>query len=275
MRIRSFWRIGIICSAYFKDLDVRTLARGLVIPVAALAGWEMASRAGLLPMETFSRPTGVFAAGMSILADGSLLLATAQTLQAAFVGLCVAIAFGVPLGMIIGISASTRLTVAPTLEALRPVPPVALIPLSLLIFGFGVSMEAAVVGFACVWSVMIATTAAIRSMEVRLAEVARALELSRLAYVRKIVLPAALARIAVGIRVAVGIALVVAVTVEIVVNPRGLGYGMIIAQQSLRPDLMYAQLLWIGFVGWSINLGLLKIDSSFLHRFSVLRAPSS
>ena len=97
------------------------------------------------------------------------------------------------------------------------------------------------------------------------------MELSRSAYMRKIVLPAALARIAVGVRVAVGIALVVAVTVEIVVNPRGLGYGMIIAQQSLRPDLMYAQLFWIGFVGWSINWGLLKLDSTFLARFAVVR----
>lgn len=253
---------------------MKKLARGLVIPVAALAGWEMASRAGLLPVGTFSRPSDVFAAGASLLADGSLLLATAETLQAAFVGLCLGIAVGVPLGMVIGISAATRLTVVPTLDALRPVPPVALIPLSLLIFGFGVSMEAAVVGFACVWSILIATTAAVRSMEVRLAEVARALELGRLAYMRKIVLPAALARIAVGVRVAVGIALVVAVTVEIVVNPRGLGYGMIIAQQSLRPDSMYAQLMWIGLVGWSINWGLLKIDRTFLSRFSIARGQS-
>ena len=132
-------------------------------------------------------------------------------------------------------------------------------------------MEAAVIAFACVWTVMIATSAAVRTMEVRLEEVAQALELSHYAYIRKIILPAALARIAVGVRVAVGIALVVAVTVEIVVNPRGLGYGMIIAQQSLRPDLMYAQLLWIGIVGWAINWGLLKIDTSFLSRYSVVR----
>lgn len=253
---------------------MRTLARGLVIPVAALAGWELASRLGLLPMDTFSRPSDVVVAGLSIMADGSLLRATAETLQAALAGLGVAIAFGVPLGMVIGLSAGTRLMAGPTLDALRPVPPVALIPLALLVFGFGVSMEASVVGFASVWSVMIATTAAVRSMEARLAEVAQALELSRWSYMIKIVLPAALARIAVGVRVAVGIALVVAVTVEIVVNPRGLGYGMIIAQQSLRPDLMYAQLFWIGFVGWAINWGLLKIDSSFLRRFSVLRAKS-
>lgn len=247
---------------------MKALARGLILPAVAVIGWELASRAGVLSLDTFSRPSDVVVAGAAAFADGSLLLATLQTLQAAAVGLCLAIALGVPIGMIVGVSAATRLTVSPTLEALRPVPPVALIPLSLLILGFGVSMEAAVVAFACVWSVMIATTAAVRSMEGRLAEVARALEMRPLAYMRKIVLPAALARIAVGVRVAVGIALVVAVTVEIVVNPRGLGYGMIIAQQSLRPDLMYAQLLWIGFVGWAINWGLLTLDRRYLSHFA-------
>ena len=54
-------------------------------------------------------------------------------------------------------------------------------------------------------------------------------------------------------RVAVGFALVVAVTVEIVVNPRGLGYSLIVAQQSLRIDLMYAQLLWLSILGYAVN----------------------
>jgi len=251
---------------------LRAITRGLVIPTVFFVGWELASRAGLLPGDTFSRPSDVLAAGFSAMADGSLILATLQTLQAALVGICLAILIGVPVGIFVGISPLARLTVSPSLEVLRPVPPVALIPLALLIFGFGVSMEAAVVAFACVWSVMIATTAAVRSMESRLAEVARALEMNTFDYVRKIVLPAALARIAVGVRVAVGIALVVAVTVEIVVNPRGLGYGMIIAQQSLRPDLMYAQLFWIGLVGWLINWGLLRFDHAFLSRFSDMRA---
>ncbi len=250
---------------------MRALVRGLIIPAAMILFWEAASRAGLLPGDTFSRPSHVLAAGAAALADGSLVLSTLQTLQAAVAGLLLAIVIGVPVGVFIGVSPGARLTISPTMDALRPVPPVALIPLSLLIFGFGVWMEAAVVAFASVWSVMIATHAAVRSMEAQLAEVARALEMSTLAYVRKIVLPSALARIAVGVRVAVGIALVVAVTVEIVVNPRGLGYGLIIAQQSLRPDLMYAQLFWIGLVGWAINWGLLRFDAAVLSRFSGVR----
>src|SRR5690606_32934176 len=71
--------------------------------------------------------------------------------------------------------------------------------------------------------------------------------------VLKIVLPAALPRIMVAFRLAASIALVVAVTVEIAANPLGLGYGILVAQQGLQPDLMLAYLLWIGIVGYALN----------------------
>jgi NitT/TauT family transport system permease protein len=104
--------------------------------------------------------------------------------------------------------------------------------------------------------------AAVRGIEPRLLEVAQALELSFAERMRKIILPAALGRINVGVRVAVGFALVVAVTVEIVVNPRGLGYSLIVAQQSLRIDLMYAQLLWLSILGYTVNALLRTVRTS-------------
>jgi NitT/TauT family transport system permease protein len=72
----------------------------------------------------------------------------------------------------------------------------------------------------------------------------------------KIVLPAAFARINVGLRVAAAISLVVAVTVEIVLNPRGLGYHLILAQQSLQTGLMWAQIVWLCVLGYVVNLVL-------------------
>ena len=79
-----------------------------------------------------------------------------------------------------------------------------------------------------------------RGIEPRLLEVARALGLGVVARVIKIVLPAALPRIFVGLRLAAAVALVVAVTVEITANPLGLGYALIVAQESMRPDRMFA-----------------------------------
>lgn len=223
--------------------------------------WEVFSRAGMLPMDSFSRPSLIARRGLLALADGSLLVSTWYTLEAALAGLVIAAVPGIVVGAILGLAPRLDRVVGPTIDALRPVPAVALIPLALLVFGFGLSMEASVVAFAGFWPILIVTTAAVRGIEPRLLDLSRALELPFGMRLRKIILPAALGRILVGLRVAVGISLVVAVTVEIVLNPRGLGYGMILAQQALQSDLMYAQLLWLGLVGWALNFSLTKAVS--------------
>lgn len=230
--------------------------RAASIPVLLVALWEAGGRAGSLPADTFSRPSDIVAAGVRAFADGSILVATWQTIEAALVGFALAAGAGVFCGAVLGLAPRLERIVGPTVDALRPIPSIALMPLALLMFGFGLTMEASVVAFACLWPVLLVTIAAVRGIEPRLLDLARTLELPFEASLRKIILPAALARIVVGLRVAVGVSLVVAITVEIVVNPRGLGYGMIIASQSLRPDLMYAQLLWLGLLGWGLNEAL-------------------
>ena len=72
-------------------------------------------------------------------------------------------------------------------------------------------------------------------------------------------MPAALGRVLVGIRIAIGFALVVAVTIEIAVNPRGLGYSLIVAQQKYDIAFMYAQLLWLGLIGIAINAAIARL----------------
>lgn len=239
----------------------RTL-RGLAFPVFVALLWELTSRTGALRFEFLSRPSDILLAGFGGLVDGSILLATWQTFEAALFGLILAIVVGILAGSILGLSFTTERVVGPTIEALRPIPAVAFIPLSLLLFGFGLPMEGMIVAYACVFPILIATIHAVRGIEPRLHEVALVLELSFAARMWKIILPAALARINVGIRVAIGFALVVAVTVEIIVNPRGLGYSLIIAQQSLRVDLMYAQLLWLSLIGYAINAALRHLKTS-------------
>jgi ABC-type nitrate/sulfonate/bicarbonate transport system permease component len=229
------------------------MMKGALIPVLLLLAWESGSRTGVLPMDSFSRPSDIALAFVGSFSDGSILLHTWQTFEAALAGFALASLAGILCGVALGLSPRLERVVGPSIDALRPIPSVALIPLALLLFGFGLTLEASVVAFACFWPVLLMTIAAVRGIEPRLLEVARALQLSYLSQMRKIILPAALGRITVGLRLALAISLVVAVTVEIVLNPRGLGYSMIGAQQALRSDLMYAELLWLGFIGWLLN----------------------
>jgi len=232
---------------------------GAMIPVAFLIGWEASTRTGLLTLESLSRPSDILMAGYAALRDGSLLLATMQTCETALLGLAIAAIAGIVIGAVLGLSSTAERIIGPTIEALRPIPAIAFMPLALMMFGFGVGLEASIVAYACVWPILIVTIAAVRAVEGRLLDVAAVLELPVWKKMAKIVLPAAFARINVGLRIAAAISLVVAVTVEIVLNPRGLGYRLILAEQSLEIGLMWAQLVWLCLLGYVLNLLLSRL----------------
>lgn len=242
---------------------MRRGAIGLIVPLLVLIGWELFSRTGHLPLDAVSRPSDIAAAWFTSLMDGSLLLATWQTFETALVGLAIAIVIGVLAGTILGLLPVVEGVMGPTIEALRPIPAIAFMPLTLMMFGFGVAMEASIVAYACVWPILIVTITAVRAIEPRLLEVAVVLEMPFATRLWKIILPAALARINVGVRIAAAIALVVAVTVEIVLNPRGLGYQLILAQQSFRIGLMYAQLFWLCIIGFLLNAVLHNLGGGY------------
>ena len=158
-----------------------------------------------------------------------------------------------------------------TLELVRPIPSVALVPVALVALGFGYRLEIAIVAFACTWPVLLLDARRrSRGVEPRLIEVARALRLSFAARVAKIIVPAALPRIFVAFRLAAGFALIVAVTVEIAVNPLGLGAGIMTAGQALRPELMLAYLLWIGIVGFALNAALVLAQQRLFGRAALV-----
>ena len=231
----------------------------LVFPITLLSLWEILSRMGVLSADGFSRPSRWSVALVQALGDGTLLKQTAETFASAAQALLIAALAGIVLGALLGLFRPLERAAQLTVDALRPIPSVALIPLSLLIFSFSREMSAAVAAFACFWPILIVTTAAVRNVDPRLFEVGRLLGFNLSKIILKFALPAALPSILVGVRVAAGIAIVVTVTTEIVSNPRGLGHGMTMAAEGLQPDLVWATLVWLGVVGYLLNLVLEKL----------------
>ena len=246
----------------------RRLPIGLLLPVGLLLLAEAAVDFSTVHSDTIASPGAAAVAGFGAFADGSILFATGQTLAAAFAGLALGGGIGLVCGLLLGSMPVLDRLMDVTIEALRPIPSVALIPIALLVYGFGYRLEIAVVTFACTWPVLILTRSAIAGVEPRLLEVARALRFGLLRRTVKIVLPAALPRVFVAFRLTAGVALVVAVTCEITANPLGLGYGMMEAEQSLQPALTLAFLAWIGVVGWSLNFGLVRLQARLFGRFA-------
>ena len=247
--------------------------RALALPAILLVLAEIGARAAA-PSDTVAPPSAVAVALVEGLADGSLLAATRDTLVSAFGGLAIGGAIGLTLGVLFGSVKTIDRLMEFGVELMRPIPSVAMIPIALVALGFGYRLEIAIVSFACLWPVLVLSREAVVGVEPRLIEVARVLRLGPLARVVKIIAPAALPRIFVAFRLAAGISLVVAVTVEIAVNPMGLGYGIMTAGQSLRPDVMLAYLLWIGVVGFALNAALVFAQNRlFGHAARVAGAP--
>jgi len=242
------------------------ILKGLVLPVLVLLFWEWSARSGMLKAESLSYPSAILRAAVAVLIDGSLFKAALQTFGGALGGLAAGATAGIVVGVAFGLSRTLSRLMRMTTESLRPIPSVALIPLALLVYGYGFAMESSIVAFSCFWPLLIITEGAVRGIEPRLIEVARVLGFGLVPRVTKIVLPAALPRIFIGLRLAAAVALVVAVTVEITANPMGLGYALIVAQESMRPDRVFAFIGWIGLIGWALNASLLLAQRRWFGR---------
>ena len=248
------------------------LLRPWVLPVVLLGLYEgYARRAAALGSEALAPPSAALKALVGAAIDGSLWQATGFTLGTAALGLLLGAVLGVGLGIVLGLSRRAARFSTLSIEVLRPVPSVALIPLTMLMFGFGMRMELGIVAFATFWPLLILVQSAVQQVEPRLLEVSRVLGLSAREQAWKIVLPAIVPRLFVALRLGVAVALVVAVTVEIAANPNGMGYAMMIAQQSFDPALMLGWLGWIGVVGFVINAAMLRLQRVVARRMGAVQ----
>jgi ABC-type nitrate/sulfonate/bicarbonate transport system permease component len=233
------------------------LLKALVLPVALLIVWEVAMRVSGVQSDSLASPSQIAVAFYTALLDGTIPRRTAETLRAALTGLAIGGGSALVGSIVLGLVPPVARLMQFSIEVLRPVPAVALIPVAILSLGFGYGMEVSLVGFATFWPVLIYGHAAIVNIEPQLLDVSRVLRLSTFGRVTKVVLPATLPRYFVAFRLATAVSLIVAVTVEIAANPLGIGYELMTASQSLHPDLMFALVLWIGLVGWGLNGALL------------------
>src|SRR5713226_3161634 len=244
--------------------------KAYLLPISALVVLEIWARAIPLQSDSLAPPSAIAIALGEAFKDGTILIATRDTLASAFAGLLIGGAVGLAVGITLGIFHTFDRLMEVTIEAIRPIPSIALLPIALIALGFGYRMEIVIVAFACIWPILILSRAAVGGIEPRLIEVSRALRLSPVDRVGKIIIPAALPRIFLAFRLAAGIALIVAVTVEIAINPIGLGAAIMTAQQALRPDLMLAYLLWIGFIGYALNSGLVVAQRHLFGRAALV-----
>jgi ABC-type nitrate/sulfonate/bicarbonate transport system permease component len=234
----------------------RINAGGLVTLAALVGLWELLVGAGAVTAQYIVAPTEVVAAAGDLLASGELQEATLHTLTAVLIGWALALALGVVLGCAFGLLRAARNYGMATVDLLRSLPTIALVPPAVLVFGFSVRMEVAVITWAALWPILINTAGGIAQVPRELHDAAKTFRLSRVRTAVSVVIPAAMPSIVVGARLGMAVAVILAIVAEMAGNPAGLGYGMVFAQQAIQPADMFAYIVTIGLLGVVLNAAL-------------------
>ena len=234
---------------------------GLVLALALL--WELAPRLGLTD-PTFLPPlTEVLAAGWVLAQNGQLWEHTSISLARSLGGLSIAIVAAIPLGLAIGWYQRLGQALNPLIELLRNTAPLALLPVFLLLLGIGEVSKLSIVVYACAWPLLLNTIAAVRQVDPLLVKSARTMGATPRQLFVKVILPASVPTIFVGIRLAAASAMLVLIAAEMVGAKAGLGYLIIYAQYSFLIGDMYFGIIAITAIGVTLNYALQRLERHF------------
>lgn len=180
------------------------------------------------------------------------------------IGMAIAVVSAAVLGFIIGSSTFLRKFTNSTIEFLRPVPSVALIPLAVLLLGVGMESALLLIVYACFWQVLIQVLYGVADVDSVAMNTARSYGLGAFARVRYVVFPTALPYLMTGIRLAAAVALILAITAQLIIGSPGLGAEIAKAQSGGAYVSMYSLVLATGLLGVLINLVMRVIERQIL-----------
>jgi ABC-type nitrate/sulfonate/bicarbonate transport system permease component len=231
----------------------------IISPLVAIALWQVLASAGALGRATPS-PWDVLKGLYELVATGlppgyHLQGHLLWSLVRVFTGFAIALVIAIPLGILMGYSRRLEAVVDPLVEAMRPVPPLAWLPLALVWFGLGLGSSAFIIALGAFFPILLNTVLGVKSVDVRLVEAARTLGASDRTILARVLVPGATPSVITGVRIGMGIAWMTLVAAELigVRNGYGLGYMIMTARDLARFDLLVAGMVVIGLVGFLID----------------------
>ena len=188
-----------------------------------------------------------------------------STIQGWALGLGIATALAIPIGIVVGSSRLLHRSVRVVIEFLRPVPSVALIPLAILIYGIGLESTVFLAAFAAFWQLLVQVLYGVQDVDPVATDTARSFGFSRPQRLLRVTLPSAVPYIATGLRIASAVALILTVTAELVIGSQGLGRSITVARSGGDVELMYALIIATGLLGLVLNSVFVWGERRVLH----------
>lgn len=231
-----------------------------VAPMLLVVFWQLVSATGLIPAYKLPSPFRVIVSLNDLIFQGMppghrLHLHVYFSLERVFYGYVAAVASAVPLGIVTGWSPALRHIVEPVAELIRPIPPLAWIPIAILWLGIGTGSAAFIIFLGAFFPILLTTISGVRSIDPLFIDAARTLNATNRQILLKVLVPGAIPAIFTGLRVGMGIGWMTLVAAEFtgVRQGYGLGYMIMTARDLQRPDAIVAGMLVIGMIGFGID----------------------
>lgn len=220
-----------------------------LVPLVLLGAWQLASAQGWLASRVLPEPRAVLLAFWQLLLSGELLQHTWVSTGRALGGLAIGGSLGLGLGLLTGTFRTSETLLDSSLQMLRNIPPLALIPLVILWFGIDESAKLFLVAFGVFFPIYLNTFHGIRAVDKGLIEMARSYGLSGWALYRQVILPGALPNILVGLRFSLGLMWVLLIVAETLSAQAGIGYLTMNAREFLQTDVVLVGILLYALLG--------------------------
>jgi NitT/TauT family transport system permease protein len=230
----------------------RRQIESFVLPILAAAilifAWHLAVT--LTATKVMPAPLAVWKGGVELARKGILLAYIRDSLLRVGLGFTLAALVGIPLGMAVGLYRPLEQALDPVIQILRPISPLAWIPVAIVIFGIHPAAAVSLIFLASLFPILVSSANAVRSVPPMYIQAGENFGLSRPALFARVILPAALPELITGLRIAFGVAWIVVVAAEMVAVDSGLGYLIVDSRNAgKRYDLVVAAMLLIGVIG--------------------------
>ena len=224
----------------------------VLLAVLFLAFWHFAVIVSA--SKVFPSPLKVFLGAQELATKGVLVRYIEDSLSRVGIGFLLAALLAIPFGLTLGWYPAASHVVNPVIQMVRPISPIAWIPLAILFFGVGNTSAVFLIFLASFFPITVAAMNGVRNVPTMYRRAGRNFGLSPAGLLAKVVFPAALPQIIMGLRIALGIAWLVVVAAEMIAVDSGLGYLVIDARNSgNRYDLVIAAMLMIGLIGLALD----------------------
>lgn len=235
-----------------------------VIPLLLLALWLISTKTGWIDEAVLPAPATVIRAAQEQWNNGTLLTDIGVSLTRVFIGFGIGAVSGLILGTLVGLSPFSHDLLDRSLQMLRTIPHLALVPLMILWLGIGEEPRIILVALGTLFPVYINTASGIKNVDLKLIEMGKSYGLTRKQLILDIIIPGALPSILVGIRYALGVAWLTLVIAETIASRNGIGYMVQNARELLRIDIIIFAILLYALAGWFADWAIRKIEAKVL-----------